>query len=212
MSAVALFGPTPMLDAIERRRTKILVPTNPRFTAAAEFYREPLKDAEILRAPLKRIRENLDKLILMASGVSSYLSAAHRNEVFGAVAFAAPATDYFALWTTAAATDMDAYVGNTAGEVASSGAYDRVAKTNNTTNFATITGDNAKVNTTAVTWVAASANWNAGAVIPQLGVFDGNLKTAADNLLVWADFAVAKSILSGDTAQINASAFSYTLE
>ena len=28
--------------------------------------------------------------------------------MFGAVAFAAPSTDYFALWTTAAATDMDA--------------------------------------------------------------------------------------------------------
>jgi hypothetical protein len=106
---------------------------------------------------------------------------------------------------------MDAYVGNTAGEV-SGGAYDRVAKTNNTTNFASITGDAAKVNSNAITWTAASANWNSSATIPQLGVFDGNLKTSADNLLVWGDFTVAKAVLNGDTAQINTSAFSYTEE
>jgi hypothetical protein len=179
--------------------------------AAGDILLPRISDIELPKRFRDDIRKKFEAL-LMASGVSSYLSAQHRNEVFGAVAFAAPATDYFALWTTAAATDMDAYVGNTAGEVASAGAYDRVAKTNNTTNFATITGDTAKVNTTAVTWAVASANWNSSAVIPQLGVFDGNLKTAADNLLVWADFTVAKAILSGDTAQINASSFSYTLE
>jgi hypothetical protein len=184
--------------------------TNWRAAPAAELLRPRIDDIilpKAARAKLKRLWDH----ILMASGKSSYLSAAQRNEVFGAVAFAAPGTDYFALWTTTAGTDMDAYVGNTAGEV-SGGSYDRVAKTNNTTNFATISGDTAKVNTTAITWTTASANWNSSAVIPQLGVFDGNLKTAADNLLVWADFTVAKAILSGDTAQINASAFSYTDE
>lgn len=175
---------------------------------AAELLREPLRDAEIPRHLLRGLRKAFDH-ILMASGKSNYFSAALRNEVLGAVAFAAPATVYFALWTTAAGTNMSAYVGNTAGEV-SGGSYDRVAKTNNTTNFATITGAAAKVNSNAITWTAASANWNSGAVIPQLGVFDANAKTAADNLLLWGDFTTAKAVLNGDTAQINTGAFSYT--
>lgn len=176
--------------------------------AAAELLRAPLRDAELPREALKRLRRHFDR-ILMASGKSNYFSEKLRNEVLGAVAFAAPGTVYFGLWTTAAGTNMSAYVGNTAGEV-SGGAYDRVAKTNNTTNFASITGMAAKVNSNAITWVTASANWNSGNPIPQLAVFDGNLKTAADNLLLWGDFTTAKSVLSGDTAQINTGAFSYT--
>lgn len=177
---------------------------------AAELLRPRLDDLELVRPTRERLKRVWDH-ILMASGKSAYLSAAQRNEVFGAVAFGAPANDFFALWTTAAATDMDLYVGNTAGEV-TGGSYDRVTKVNNVTNFATIVGDAAKVNSNAITWVTASANWNAGAVIPQLAVFDGNLKTAADNLLIWGDFTTAKAVLSGDTAQINTSALSYTEE
>jgi len=176
--------------------------------AAAELLRDPLKDADLPREMLKRLRKRFD-LLLMASGKSNYFSEKLRNEVLGAVAFAAPGTVYFGLWTTAAGTNMSAYVGNTAGEV-TGGSYDRVSKVNNTTNFASIVGMAAKVNSTAITWVTATANWNASAVIPQLAVFDGNLKTAADNLLLWGDFTTAKAVLSGDTAQINVGAFSYT--
>lgn len=177
---------------------------------AAELYLPRISDIEIPRLQRKKLRKIFEH-ILMASGVSSYLSEKVKNEVWGAVAFAAPGTHNFGLWTTAAGTDMDAYVGNTAGEV-TGGSYDRVAKTNNTTNFASITGDAAKVNSNAITWVTATANWNASAVIPQLADFDGNLKTAADNLICWGDFTVAKAVLLGDTAQINTSAFSLTLE
>jgi hypothetical protein len=177
--------------------------------AAAELLREPLKDADLPREMLKRLRKRFD-LLLMASGKSNYFSEKLRNEVLGAVAFAAPSNIYFGLWTTTAGTNMSAYVGNTAGEVASSGAYDRVTKTNNTTNFASITGMTAKVNSNAITWTTASANWNSSAVIPQLAVFDGNAKSAADNLLLWGDFTTAKAVLNGDTAQINTGAFSYT--
>lgn len=177
---------------------------------AAELLREPLKEAELPRRALASLKKAYD-LILMASGKGNYLSAAFRNEVLGAVAFAAPASGiHFGLWTTTAGTNHAASVGNTAGEVAGGSAYDRVNKTNNTTNFATISGAAAKVNTTAITWVTATGNWNSSAVIPQLLVFDGNAKTAADNLLVWGDFTTAKAVLNGDTAQINASAFSWT--
>jgi hypothetical protein len=156
-------------------------------------------------------RKLFDRILLMASGKSSYLSEKVKNEVLGAVAFGAPSSVFFALWTTTAGTDMDAYVGNTAGEV-TGGSYDRVSKTNNTTNFASITGDAAKVNSNAITFPTATADWNSGSTIPQMGVFDGNLKTAADNLLIWGDHTTAKSVLNGDTAQYNASAVSWTEE
>lgn len=185
-------------------------PVNLRATPAAEIWRPSIADIALPRADLKIISKIFDRILLMASGKANYLKAAMRNEVLGAVAFAAPTNALFAMWTTAAATDMSAYVGNTAGEVASSGAYDRVSKTNNTTNFATITGAAAKVNSNAITWTTASANWNSSANIPQGACFDGNLKTAADNLLVWWDWTVAKPVLNGDTAQINTSGFSWT--
>lgn len=191
-------------------RLVVLTPSRLHAAPAAELLREPLKEAEICRAPLNKLRELFD-IILMASGKSAFLSASVKNEVLGAVAYGAAATVFTALWTTAAATDMDAFHGGTAGEV-SGGSYDRVSKTNNTTNFATIAGDAAKVNSNAHTYTTASANWNGGSVIPQMGIFDGNAKTSADNLLVWGDLTTAKSVLLGDTAQFNTSAISWTEE
>lgn len=195
---------------VPRLRPVTFRPVNLYPCNAAELLREPLKDADILRAPLKRLRKAFDEILVMASGKSNYLSASFRNEVLGAVAFAAPGNVYFGLWTSAAGTNQAAAVGNTAGEVAGGSAYDRVTKANTTGNFATIAGAAAKVNTTAITWVTATGNWNSSAVIPQLIVFDGNAKTAADNSLVWGDFTTAKAVLNGDTAQINASAFTWT--
>jgi hypothetical protein len=179
--------------------------------AAAELLRGVHADMDLPARLRRKLARDFDRILLMASGKTAYLSEKVKNEVLGATAFSAPATIYFALWTTAAGTDMDAYVGNTAGEV-SGGSYDRVSKTNNTTNFASITGDAAKVNSTDVVWTTASANWNSGSVIPQLLLLDGNLKTAADNGLLWGDFTTAKSVLSGDTAKIVTGDFSYTDE
>lgn len=172
---------------------------------ALELYRD------WVRYELPRRYGRVLDILLMASGKSAYLSEKVKNEVLGATAFTAPVTVYTALWTTAAATDMDGYNGGTAGEV-SGGSYDRVSKTNNTTNFAAITGDAAKVNSNAHTFPTATADWNAAAVIPQMGIFDGNAKTSADNLLIWGDLTTAKSVLNGDTAQFNTSAISWTEE
>lgn len=180
-------------------------------TPAAELLRGPLRDAEVARQKLKRLIRGFDHILLMASGKSAYASAYVKNNILGQVAMATWGTVYFGIWTTAAGTDLDAYVGNTAGEV-SGGSYDRVSKTNNTTNFATITGDAAKVNSNAITWTTASADWNSAATVKSLLAFDGNAKTGSDNLLIWGDFTVAKSVLNGDTAQINTSSLSYTDE
>lgn len=181
-------------------------------TPACEgIYLPVVRDARdvLTRKQAKWLSRVFDQILLMASGKANYLNAAFRNEVLGAVAFGAPATVYTALWTTTAGTNMSAYVGNTAGEV-SGGSYDRVSKTNNTTNFASITGASAKVNSNAHTFPTATANWNTGSNIPQMGIFDGNLKTAADNLLIWGDLTTAKPVLNGDTAQFNTSAISWT--
>lgn len=185
--------------------TIVLAPRLWHAAPAAELLRDVARYE--LPARYRRIFDHL----LMASGKSAYLSEKVKNEVLGAVAFGAPANVYFALWTTAAATDMDAYNGGTAGEV-SGGAYDRVTKANNTTNFASITGDAAKVNSNAITFPTATANWNSGSAIPQCGVFDGNAKTSADNLLVWADLTTAKTVLNGDTASFATGALSWTEE
>jgi len=179
-----------------------------------EFHAAPA--AELLREWVRwemprRYRKLYDHILLMASGKSASLSEKVKNEVLGAVAFTAPVTVFTALWTTAAGTDMDGYNGGTAGEV-SGGSYDRVSKTNNVTNFASITGDAAKVNSNAHTFPTATANWNGGAVIPQMIMFDGNAKTSADLGLIWGDLTTAKSVLNGDTAQFNTSAISWTEE
>jgi Tfp pilus assembly major pilin PilA len=191
----------------------LFVPGRWNVAPAGELLREPVRDLRYLMPfhQAEWLRKKFDHILLMAGGKSSYLSAKVKNEVLGATAFSAPANTYWGLWTTAAATDMDAYHGGTAGEV-SGGSYDRVTKTNNTTNFADVVGDAAKVNSNAITWTTASANWNSGSTIPQLGIFDGNAKTSGDNLLLWSDFTTAKSVLNGDTAQINTSSFSWTEE
>lgn len=195
--------------AVERFRPVRFEIANVYLGPGAELLREPLKDALLVRRERERLRKLFDRVLLL-SGKGDGLGAAFRNEILGAVALAAPANAFFAMWTTAAATNLKAYVGNTAGEIAAAGAYDRVTKVNNTTNFATIAGAAAKLNSTAIAWATASANWNAGAVIPQFIVFDGNAKTGADVNLLWGDWTTAKSVLSGDTAQINASSFSWT--
>lgn len=163
---------------------------------------------EILRDEFSgRERKLIDHVLKMAGSFSDYLELKIKNEIFGATAFSAPTPVYFALWTSAL---DDTSVGNTSGE-ASSGSYDRVSVTNNTTNFAAVTGNNAKVNSTDITFPTASANWSSGSNMTYMGVFDANNKSAADNLLVWADLTTAKPVNSGDTAKFAAGDFSVQL-
>jgi hypothetical protein len=167
-------------------------------TPAAELLREWVK-SELPR----RFRKIFD-ILLMAGSKSNYLENKIKNEVLGAVAFNAPGTVYFGLWTTAGSL-TDAFNGATANEV-SGGAYDRVAVANNTTNFASV-GDNvAKTNSTDITFPTATANWG---TVNQVGVLDGNAKTSADNGLLWADLTTAKAVNSGDTAKFVAGDFQY---
>lgn len=183
-----------------------------RGTPALEAVRDALSvDLDLPWRYRRRGRRLLDEWLRAASGKSAYLSEKVKNLVFGAVAYTAPGTIYHGIWTIAQGTDLDAYHGGTAGEV-SGGAYARVAKTNNTTSYASIVGDAAKVNSTSYVWPTATADWNGGATVKNLLSLDGNLGTSADNLLVWGDFTVAKSVLNGDSAVVNASSHSWNEE
>lgn len=173
----------------------------------------PAPGAELLREHVrdvfgKKFGRLFDHILLMAGSKSDYLETKVKNEVLGATAFSAPATVYFGLWGTASSIN-DASHGGTAGEI-TGGSYDRVAMTNNTTNFATVADNVNKVNSVAITFPQATANWNSSANINQVGCLDANAKTSGDNLLLWGDLTVPKPVLNGDTAQFAASAFSWS--
>lgn len=183
-------------------------------TPAIEHHLSHLRDVADYRMTKYRgkfYKEALDKILLMASGKSAYLAESVKNEVLGATAYAAAANIYTALLTSAAATDLDALTGATISEV-SGGSYARVNKTNNTTNFAAISGDAAKVNSNAHTFTTATANWNSGSNLAQMCLMDGAGSTSSDHILIWGDLTVAKPVLNGDTAQFNTGAISWTEE
>jgi hypothetical protein len=136
----------------------------------------------------------------VAGSKSDKLEEYIKNEVLGAVAYAASATVYIGLWTSALS---DTSTSASAGEV-SGGSYARVAVTNNTTNFNSVTTGN-KVNSTAWTFPAATANWG---TVTHVGVFA--VASGAGDMLLWADLTTAKAINNGDTAQFNASDFSWS--
>lgn len=133
----------------------------------------------------------------MAGSFSDYLENKVLDEVFGATAFAAPATVYVELYT-AAPSDAGG------GTPVSGGSYARLAVTNNTTNFPNASGGS-KTNGTAFTWGAASANWG---TIVAMGFFDAS---SAGNLLAWADLTTSKAVNTGDIASFPASSITITL-
>jgi hypothetical protein len=163
----------------------------------------PAPAAEILLPSLPRAARRALEILLMAGSKSDYLENKFKNLGLGAVAFTAPSPVYFGLWTSAL---TDASVGNTAGET-TYGAYARVSVTNNTTNFATVSGNTNKTNSTAITFAAVTSGT---ATLTYVGVFDGNAGSAADNLLLWADLTVSKSVATGDTPQFAIGDFSWS--
>jgi hypothetical protein len=186
-------------------RPVILVPEWKGVTPAAELWRPHVHD-ELTGLP-KKARKLFD-ILLMAGSKADFIEAKVLNLLLGAVAYTIPTPVFFGLWGTAGSL-TDAFVGNTANEV-SGGAYDRVSMTNNTTNFATVAANASKVNSVAITFPTATANWNAAANLNQVGTLDGNLKTAADNGMFWGDLTVPKPVLNADQAQFAASAWAWT--
>lgn len=129
---------------------------------------------------------------------SNFLELELLDHVFGAAAYTAPATLYFALFTV---TPSDSGGGT---EVAG-GSYARVGMTNNATNFPAASGG-AKSNGVAITFPAATAAW--GTVVA-MGVFDAG---SGGNLLAWGALTTSKTISNGDTASFPIGDFDVTLD
>lgn len=134
----------------------------------------------------------------MATGtsISNFLETELVDHVFGAAAYSAPATLYFALFT-AAPSDAGG------GTEVSGGSYARVAVTNNATNFP---AGNPKSNGVAIDFGTATANWG---TVTHVGVFDA---ASGGNLLVWGALENPKTIDNGDGAAFAIGEFTLTLD
>lgn len=124
----------------------------------------------------------------MAGSKADFLENAVLNWWLGNVASAPPATVYIALFNTTPGDD------GTGGVEVSGGSYARVAVTNNTTNFPTVS-DSSKKNGTEIVFVTATADWN---TINGFGIYSA---LTGGNLLWYGDLTTPKSILNGDTAK-----------
>jgi hypothetical protein len=113
----------------------------------------------------------------------------------GAVAYTAPGTLYFALYTTAP-------LATGGGVEVSGGSYGRASLANNTTNFPASVGG-AKSNAAAITWPTAAASWG---VVVAVGVFDA---ATGGNLLYFATIS-SKTVDSNDTVSIPVGNFTLT--
>ena len=134
----------------------------------------------------------------MAGSMTDYLENAVLNLLLGNVSYSVPATVYFALYTTAP--------GETGGGTeVTGGSYTRVAVTNNTTNFATVS-NSTKRNSTAINFPTATADW--GTVVA-VGIFDA---LSAGNLLFYSTLDQNKVISNGDSASFSINAITITLD
>jgi len=112
---------------------------------------------------------------------------------FGAVALTPPATFYVALSTT---TPTEA--GTNFTEPAS-GAYARVAVTNNLTNFPSASGGS-KTNGTAISFVESTASWG---TITHIGFYN---QLTGGTLYFWEALPVSKAVAANVTVYFSAGA------
>lgn len=131
----------------------------------------------------------------MASGKSNYLANALLNGVLGGADFTLPTNVYIALSTAAWSASA---TGSAMTEVAS-GAYSRVAVTNNPTNWPAASSQS-KSNGTVFTFPTATAAW--GTILSVYIVDAGS----NGNCLYGADLTASRVVASGDTASFAAAA------
>lgn len=124
----------------------------------------------------------------MASGLSDYFENKVIGYLFGNVAYSLPATYYVGLWT---ATLSDSSTGSTAGEP-SGGAYQRVAVTNNSSNWDAAAGG-ATANTNLIAFPMATASWG---TVTYVGILDAS---TAGNMIAYAQLTTPVSVSQYDT-------------
>ena len=136
----------------------------------------------------------------MASGLSDYFEDAVLAHLFGGVALTNPATHYIGLWT---ATLSDSSTGSTAGEP-SGGSYARVAVTNNTSNWDTVSGG-ATANTNLIAFPMATAAWG---TITYVGICDAS---SAGNMIAWGQLTSPLAVAQYDTVMFQPGDLDITL-
>ena len=133
----------------------------------------------------------------MAGSFSNFLENELLDHVFGAAAYTAPGTVYFAAYT-AAPSDAGG------GTEVSGGSYGRFSITNNATAFPAA-ASGSKTNGEPITWPEATANW--GTVVG-IAIFDA---PTGGNMLAWCDFT-GVAINTGDVLEVAAGDLTITLD
>lgn len=132
------------------------------------------------------------------AGFTDYLENEVLDHLFGAATYTSPTTLYVGLCTSVSES------GTITGEP-SSGAYARVAVTNNATNFpAAVSG--AKSNGTVIEFPEATAAWGT------MSVFFLASAATAGNVLAYGDLTVPKAVAIGDTPKFNVGTLTITLD
>lgn len=134
----------------------------------------------------------------MAGGASDYLENAVLNHIFGGVAYTAPATLYFAAYSSA---PNDAGGGT---ELSGNG-YARKGITNNATNFPS-TSTSTKSNGAAIEFDAFTGG---SQTVVALSVLDSSV---AGNMLLWVTLTTAKTFSEGDIIRIPIGGFVVTMD
>ena len=134
----------------------------------------------------------------MAGSFSNYLELELLDHVYGGADYSRPATLYVALFSV----DPSDAGGGT--ELSGDG-YERVAVTNNSTNWPAADAG-AKSNGAAITFPTATGDWDE---VTAHGIFD---HATAGNLLSWGELTVNKTALTGDTIVFNIGDLDITLD
>ena len=133
---------------------------------------------------------------------SDYLEKALLDGVLGGSAFSLPATVYLALFTTDP-TDVAA-----SGTEATGTGYQRLAITNNATNWPAASGTTAtKSNGTVLTMATAGGDWSSGSNMAYWALFDAS---SGGNKLYYGAITTPKPVLNGDTPSFAIGAISIT--
>lgn len=133
----------------------------------------------------------------MAGSKSDYLENAWLNYQYGSVSYTPPATVYVALFTVAP-------VDSGGGTEVTGNAYARVAVTNNTTNFPTVS-NGIKTNANGIVFPTATpSGW--GTVVAW-ATFDAS---SGGNMLHFGDLTPNKTVAASDQMQFPAGALTIT--
>lgn len=130
---------------------------------------------------------------------SNYLENELLDQVFGAQAWTAPSTLFFAL-SLASPTEDGSGLTEPSG-----GSYARKSMTNNKTTWDTAAAG-ALANAVAITFAQASASWG---TVTHFAIMDA---TTAGNMLAWGTLSASKTIDNGDTAEFAIGDLDVTLD